>query len=98
MTDQEQFIQNAIFTALDEINLQRPKNERIAKSPDTALIGVAHALDSLEVITLFVTIEEHLSSRRQISISLAEQDLLSVSPSPFASVGALARKIAELVS
>ena len=50
MTDNEKVIQ-AVMDAIDELNEQLPKEERLEKSVDTALFGDGGSLDSLGLVS-----------------------------------------------
>ncbi len=56
MTDNEKVIQ-AVMDAIDELNEQLPKEERLEKSVDTALFGDGGSLDSLGLVSLVTTLE-----------------------------------------
>jgi acyl carrier protein len=71
VSDRQSFLQDAVYTALDEINLQRPRGERLAKGPETKL-ATQGGVDSLELITLFVTIEQRVAEKYGVNLSLAE--------------------------
>ena len=60
-----------LFSAVDEINQALPKEKRLDKSPQTALLGAQAKLDSLNFVNLILSAEEKLSAEFG-TISLAE--------------------------
>jgi acyl carrier protein len=80
----------AIFGAINDINQQMPKDERLVKSPETRLYGEDGPLDSLGLVNLIVATEQHLENFCGISISLAEEHVLDEHDNRFKTVAAMA--------
>lgn len=90
-------ILDAIHSALDVVNGQLPKERQIAKSPTTVLRGEAGTLDSLALVNLIVAVEEQISERMGIQISLADAAMGMEASDPLASVESLSQYVAKLV-
>ena len=82
-----------VYDAIDIVNQQLPAARRLAKSPDTVIVGAGGPLDSLGIINFVVTLEEKVGDATGTSIQLLEEELLAEG-SPFRTVGALTRYIA----
>ena len=80
----------AIFEAINDINQQLPKDERLAKSPKTKLYGEDGPLDSLGLINLIVATEQYLENFCGISISLAEEHVMDENDNRFETVASMA--------
>lgn len=92
MTISERTLQ-AIYSALDDLNRQRPSDARLRRDPKTALAGTSGALDSLELVTLVVAVEQKIEDAFGESVMLTDADLWARESGPFATVGALAAYI-----
>ena len=84
-----------IFGAIDEVNQQLRKDQRIKKSEETVLFGTSERVDSLALINLVVEIEQRLEDACNISISLMDDHLLSQEINPFETVATLATYISD---
>lgn len=78
-----------VFAAVDEVNQQLRKAQRLEKSPDTVLSGAAAKLDSLGLLNLIVQVEQQVEQRCQVSVTLADDAALAMENSPFATLGTL---------
>lgn len=85
----EKIIQ-AIFEAINDINQQLPKYEKLVKSAETRLYGENGPLDSLGLVNLIVAAEQHLENVCGISISLAEEHVLDENDNRFETVASMA--------
>lgn len=97
MIDGEKVLQ-AIFDAMDEVNEQRPEDQRLEKSADTVLFGESGMLDSLGLVNLIVGVEQRLEEDFGASVTLADEKAMSLKNSPFRSVKTLAEYAATLLS
>ena len=89
MTKKERVIQ-AIFNAVDEINQQFPKEDRLEKSIDAVLFGQSAKLDSLGLVNLIVTTEQKIEEEFDTTITLANEKAMSQKNSPFRTIETLA--------
>tara|TARA_B110000858_G_scaffold60059_1_gene69934 strand:- start:2087 stop:2371 length:285 start_codon:yes stop_codon:yes gene_type:complete len=56
---------------------------------NTAIFGNKGALDSLGLVTLLVNIEQKIESHYNTSITIADEKAMSLSNSPFKTIGSL---------
>ncbi len=92
MTVSEKTLQ-AIYSALDELNRQRPSDRRLPRDKKTALTGASGALDSLELVTFVVAVEQRIEDAFGESVTLTDADLWARENGPFTTVGTLATYI-----
>ena len=98
MTTSER-IRDAVYAAIDEMNQQLPEQTRLTKSPETVLMGESSQLDSLQMISLIITIEQEIERMFQTPIDLAGGEILASGESgPASTVQALIQYISEILS
>jgi len=88
MIDKEKVVQ-AIFSAIDEVNLGLPKDQQLGKSENEVLYGQSGKLDSLGFVNLIVTIEEEITNVFDVECTLADEKAFSQKNSPFRTVATL---------
>ncbi len=86
---QNKVVEDAILSAIDEVNLQLPKAQRLSKARDTALLGPTGRLDSLGLVNLIVAAESQIQEQLGVTISLADEQAMSQQQTIFESVGTL---------
>lgn len=64
----------------------------------TRLIGVSSALDSMDLVSFIVEVEQFLDSKYEIEIELANEKAMSRRTSPFISLNSLSNYINELIN
>lgn len=96
MTNNER-ITNVIFSAVEEVNDQLPRKQRLEKSIDTILFGKSGKLDSLALVNLIVAVEEKIQEEFGVTVTLADERAMSRTNSPFKSLGTLADYVALLL-
>jgi acyl carrier protein len=94
--DREQAM-TLVYAAVDQLNRQLRKNQRLDKSPTTPLAGAGGGVDSLGVLNLLVVAEERIAKAYGVEIVLADADALAMEPSPFRTLGSLAEHIQAVV-
>ena len=67
-------VKEIVFSGIDEINEELEVDERAKKSLDTILFGESAELDSMMFVNLIVIIEEGISERFDIEITLDFQN------------------------
>lgn len=98
MMPENKKLTQVIFDAIDEINEQIPEKQRkLTKSVDTVLLGESGKLDSLELVTLIIAIEQKLEDLFEVSITLSDEKAMSQKNSPFTTIGALTEYISKLM-
>jgi acyl carrier protein len=90
-------ILEAIYAAIEELNLQLPQEQRLQASPETVLFGEAGPLDSLGLVNLIVLVEQKVEEHTGVAVALANDEALSLSDSPFQSVDRLTTYIGCLL-
>ena len=85
----------AINSAVDDLNEVLDPEERLATSPDVALIGKDARVDSLGLVNLIVLVEEKIQQRFGVGITLVDERAMSQSKSPFRTLGSLAEFVEE---
>ena len=87
-------VTEAIYAAIEEVNLQLPREQRLEKSLQTRLFGPdGSGLDSLGLVNLIVLVEQKVEEHAGKSISLVNDEVMSLSDSPFESVAKLSNFI-----
>ncbi len=82
-------ITKLVYNAIDEINKENSKKQKITKSLDTVLYGGQNNLDSLGLVNLIVNIEEKIEDNLGITIDLTDDKAMSQKRSPFRTIGTL---------
>jgi len=93
----EELITSAVFSTIEEINLQLPKEQRLEKTLDAPLFGESGPLDSLGLVNLIVLTEQNVQATTGKSVTLANEEAFSVKDSPFQSVRRLVEYISALL-
>lgn len=96
MTNNER-ITNVIFSAVEEVNDQLPRKQRLEKSIDAILFGKSGKLDSLGLVNLIVAVEEKIQEEFGVTVTLADERAMSQTNSPFKSLGTLADYVVLLL-
>ena len=96
MLNEDEVLQS-IYCAIDEVNLQLPQDRRLAKSPSTCIAGKSGGLDSLQLISLIVSVEQNLESTCHVAVSLSDKEnIFSEENGPLETVQTLKRCICSL--
>mgnify|MGYP001968517599 CR=1 FL=1 len=96
MKTKEKVIQS-IFTAVDELNQQLPREQRLEKSGDTVLMGDLGKLDSMGLIKLIVEVEQQIENTYGVAITLSEEKTMSQVDIVFKTIGTLADHLIQLM-
>ena len=86
-----------IFQAVDELNEQLPKIDRLDKSVDMELFVSGGNLDSLSLVSLLTTLEQKIEEQFGISVSIFDHLASSKIENPFMTVNSLADFIASIL-
>lgn len=97
MADRER-IEQAVYRAVDELNKQLPKGVAVNKSPDAVLYGKTGKLESIDVVTLIMEVEDQIKEEFGTAITIADDRAMSRENSPFLTVGSLTDYVAELLN
>ncbi len=96
MINTDEIIQ-VIFQAIDELNEQLPKEQRLDKSVDMELFGSGGNLDSLKLVSLMTTLEQKIDEKFGITLTLFDHLASSEDDNPFINVKSLADFIASIL-
>lgn len=91
-------IVSAVYRAVDELNKQLPKGVHVEKSLDSALYGKNGRLESIDVVTLIMEVEDHIRDEFGTSITIADDRAMSQENSPFVTIRTLTDYVAELLT
>ncbi len=72
MMDTMEKVTSIVYAAIDELNEQLAEENRLAKAPETALLGSAGRLDSIGFVNLIVLVEEKCQDEFGVCISLPD--------------------------
>ena len=86
-------VNESIFRAIEDINLQLPEGQRLEKSLGTMLYGREGALDSLGLVNLIVAVEQHLLDDFKLTVKLDDEHALAHPSNVFISAESLSRYI-----
>lgn len=90
-------IKKTIIIAVDEINQQLPKDQRLGLFMDTELFGHSSKLDSLGLVNLIVSVEAAVEEQFDTTITIADERAMSQKHSPFRTIGTLVDYVAVLL-
>ena len=96
MINHEKII-DVIFRAIDEVNLQLPREGRLEKSKDASLFGNSGKLDSLGLISFVTAIEQNIEEDLGMPIPVLEEIEALEDENPFETVTALADYLTVLL-
>jgi len=86
-----------IYPVIDEFNQTLPDGRHLNKAPDTVLFGGGNGLESIQLVSFVVALEDHLLDFTGKDIILADEKAMSRRNSPFRDMQALADYIGELL-
>lgn len=88
----------AIKNAVAEINLSRDADKQLSDDPDAVLYGEGSDLDSLGLVNVVMSAEQHIGDETGEDIMLASEAAMSRKRSPYRSLRALAEYAVEVHS
>lgn len=86
----------SIYNAIEEMNPQLKPERQLECREDALIYGENAPLDSLDLVNLIMTVEQHLMDLTGAELVLASEAAMSRKRSPYRSVGALADYIVEV--
>ena len=92
MRNKEKFLE-IIYKCAEELNKQLSEEGKITLEESTTLIGKNSSLDSLGIVTLMISIEEHIANTG-ISINIMDVLTESYEP-PFETIGEMSLWLLE---
>jgi acyl carrier protein len=97
-TTMDKQIENAIYSAIDQVNQHLPAAMTLSKSPSQPLMGTGSKLDSIALVNLIVAVEQSLQDLLGVPLSLVDERAFSMTRSPFRDVESLGLYIQELMN
>ena len=95
MLNKDEFLE-IIYECAAELNKQLPEEDKVALEETAAIVGENSSLDSLGIVILMVSIEEHIANR---GISVHILDVLTESDEPpFVTIGDMSLWLSEELS
>ena len=79
-----------IYEAVDVVNRQLPHSRRLAKSPDTVIVGPSGHLDSLGIVNLVLAIEERAAEVVGAPVRVLDEGAMLDASGPLRDIGSLA--------
>ncbi len=92
-----EIIVQTIMDAIDELNEQLPKEDKLIKSVDTTLFGSGGSLDSLGLVSLVTTVEQKIEEKFGVTATLLEDIADLENDNPFRTVSTLADYVAYIL-
>jgi acyl carrier protein len=86
-----------IYPALDEVISIQENVSEMEKSTNTALFGDNSVLNSLDLVSFIVLVEERINEKLEFGITLTSERAMSRSTTPFRTTGTLAEYVKELI-
>lgn len=86
-----------VVNAVSDLNEELERKVPVEMGRDAPLYGEAGVLDSLGLVSLVVSIEQALQDRWGVAVALADEKALSLTRSPFRTIGTLTDYVAGLV-
>ncbi len=96
MTLSRDAVLTVIADAIQEVNEFRSENNKVTFGEDVVLFGPDSSIDSLDLVSLITDVEEALSDRFDLDVSLTDDRALAHVPSPFDTVKCLTDYIMTL--
>ena len=96
MNDPENIV-SSIYRAVDWINGELPPDRQLIKARETRLLGSQSVLDSMHLVSLIVAIEREVEDMFGVTLTLVDEQALSMKESPFRSIQSLADYIGILI-
>ena len=96
MTNNEKAMQ-AVTEAIDELNEQLPREEKIKNSMETVLMGKGGNLDSLRLVSLVTTVEQKIEENFGMAVSLLADIDAFENDNPYGTVRSLADYVASIL-
>jgi acyl carrier protein len=89
-------VQDIVLRALESLNDERDADDRFVVGPQTRLFGADAALDSLDLVSVIVDVEEAVSAAAGRTVMLTDDRAMSQEVSPFTDVAALTAYVLSL--
>ncbi|MBO3699764.1 hypothetical protein [Roseivirga sp. E12] len=94
----KEFALKVVYSCIDELNEDLEEDEKIAKEASAVLFGSGSMLDSMSLVNLITAIEELIEDEKGVYLTLADENAMSMTDSPFKTVDTLSDYIVRLLS
>ncbi len=91
-------VKKVIFSAIDMVNEQMSGDKRIEKDSGVVLFGKGGRLDSLGIINLIIAAEQKIEEEFGLTLTLANEEAMSLDRSPFKTVESMTDYILRRLS
>lgn len=98
MSNHDDRIVGAVYRAVEELNKQLPKGVKVEKSLESPLYGKNGKLESIDVVTLIMEVEDQVREEFGTSITIADDRAMSQQNSPFLTIQTLTDYVTELLT
>ena len=92
---QKNEIINLLYECIDELN--QTNGTELIKDVNTKLVGTGSELDSMDFVSLIVAIEEKISDKYDVNISITAEKAMSQKNSPFRTIDTFAEYLLTLL-
>lgn len=89
-------IVDIVYEVMKELNEEREDATKLDLNENTMLFGRDSNLDSLELVTIIVGVEQTILDELGVEITLTDEKAMSQARSPFRTVGSLVDYICSL--
>ena len=96
--DRAQILESVIYPAVREVAPTLGGSKPFSADPEATLFGKDGAVDSLGLVILVVAVEQRVAAAYGKQVTLASEQAMSRSASPFRTLGRLADYIVELLA
>jgi len=90
-------LEDVVFRAVDEFNRSLIDGLKIKKDPTSLLISTESHLDSNQLVSFFIIVEDMLIESTGENYELITEEVMARTNSPFNTIGGLVRYIDELL-
>ena len=98
MDASQKAVTELVYKVIDSINAHSSGKKKLEKSSDFGLYGDGGNLDSMDLVSFIVDIEQNVAREFGQSVSLANEKSLSQTNSPFRTVGTLIEYVTTLLN
>jgi acyl carrier protein len=86
-----------VFAAVDEVNQQLRRAQRLEKTENTVISGEGGKLDSLGLVNLFFATEQKIEQKFEATVTLVDDVAMAGAQDPFRTLGSLIDFIQSLL-
>jgi acyl carrier protein len=91
-------LEEIIYPVVDEVQEVMEEGQQLQKDPATILFGADSSLDSLALVTFIIAVEAKVEEVTGRAVTLADEQAMSLTDSPFRSMTTLSNYIGTLIA